>query len=68
MRDEPQVKPTVMGEWECDKCDHVIPGQADKAPTGPCPECGESAENSLSFYAYDDDGDSSWDDDSDDDE
>ena len=66
MSEETQDRPAVEGEWECGECEHVILGSANKVPTGSCPECGEAAENSFSFYAYDDDWDSGWDDDGDD--
>jgi rubrerythrin len=65
MREEAMERPAVDGEWECDECGHIIPGRASKPPKGPCPECGEPADNSFTFFAYDDNWDADWDDDTD---
>lgn len=64
MSDEPE-NAAVDGEWECDECGHVIPGRADQAPKGVCPGCGEPADDTFTFYSYDDDWDEDWDDESD---
>jgi rubrerythrin len=60
--------PSGDGEWECDECGHVIVGSADKPPKGRCPDCGESAADCYTFFAYDDDGYDDWDEDDGDDE
>jgi hypothetical protein len=61
--DDTRSTSAAEGEWECDECGHIIPGRGNKPPTGKCPDCGEPAEDSFTFYPYDDDD---WDDESDD--
>ena len=56
----------VKGEWECDECGHIIMGRSDSPPQGACPNCGESAEESFTFYGYGEDDDYDDDDGSDD--
>ena len=55
------------GEWECDECGYVISSSSDKPPQGRCPDCGESAEESFTFFSSDDDFDDYDDDDESDD-
>lgn len=58
----------LEGEWECDACGYIIPGRANKPPEGPCRGCGESADNSFTFYSYDEGWYEGWDDDIEDEE
>jgi len=65
--DETRLSSAAEGEWECDECGHIIPGRGNKPPTGKCPDCGEPAEDSFTFYPYDEDWEEEWEDELDDD-
>jgi rubrerythrin len=65
MRGDTVRQPAVKGEWECDGCGYVLAGQENMPPRKPCPECGEPADNSFTFFPYEDGWDDGWDDDED---
>lgn len=71
--DDTRLASAAEGEWECDECGHIIPGRRSKPPKGKCPDCGEPAEDSFTFYPFDDEwgddeeGEDEWEEEFDDD-